>query len=392
MPWKETCAMDERVRFMGEWLGRSERMVDLCRYYGISRKTGYKWVRRYEELGVVGLEEMSRAPLQHPNAVSEEMVGRVVQARKVYPRWGPKKLRAWLEKESPEEEWPSVSTFGNILRRRGLVSQRRRRRRVQPYGEPFSRDMKPNDVWCADFKGWFMTGDGSRCNPLTVTDGLSRYIIRCEGLESTDIASVRPVFAGAFREYGLPAVIRTEDGHPFASVGYGGLSRLSVWWVKLGILPERIAPGRPEQNGRHERMHRTLKEETAAPPAATLGLQQKAFDEFRRMYNEGRPHEALGQKTPGEIYRPSEREYREKPPEVEYPDRFVVRRVRRNGEIKWKGEKIFLSEVLVGEPVGFKQVDDRYWRVYFGPLAIAWLDDHQANLLKTTELPRSRKV
>ena len=392
MPWNETCAMGERMKFIVECERQEYSMAAVCRSFGISRKTGYKWVRRYETEGPSGLEERSRAPHNHPNAVSEQIEQLIVGARAAHPTWGPKKLKAWLERREPAQPWPAASTFGRILRRHGLSARRRRTRSVAPYTEPFIDTQQANDTWCADFKGWFRTGEGMKCHPLTISDAYSRYLIRCQALAKTTHELVKPLFEAAFIECGLPRAIRTDNGAPFATRALHGLSRLSVWWVKLGIVPERIEPGKPQQNGRHERMHRTLKQEATRPAQRTLRAQQRRFDQFRGEYNDERPHEALGGATPREHFRPSQRAYPLREPQVQYPEGTTVRRVRSNGEIKWRGRKLYLSEALVGELVGLEQVDDRYWSVLFGPVQLAWLDDHNRNLIQPgNEKTPSRK-
>jgi putative transposase len=374
MSWNDTCPMNERLIFVAE-IQRSERsMTQLCEDFGISRKTGYKWWRRYEAAGVDGLKERLRAPLSHPNAVKAGVVGLLLQARQQHPSWGPEKLLHWLAPRHPHVCWPALSTVGAILARHGLVKPRRRVRRSPPYAEPRVEVGAPNAVWSADFKGQFRTGDGRYCYPLTVLDGFSRYLLLCRGLLTTVTEEVRPWFVRAFRLYGLPLAIRTDNGPPFASVALGGLSALSLWWVKLGILPERICPGHPEQNGRHERMHLTLKQHSTRPVRASLRAQQHAFDRFLAEYNHERPHQALGHRTPEEIYCPSARPYPERLPEVEYPAGVPVRRVRQNGQIKWQGRLVYASEVLAGEPLGLKHVDEDAWHVYFGPLLIGRLE------------------
>lgn len=374
MPWKATCPMDERLRFIAEYLEQEWSMTVLCRRYGISRKTGYKLLARYEESGPAGLQDRARAPHTHPNAVGEEVVTALLQLRARHPHWGPRKLRAWLARRNPARRWPAASTVGSLLRQHGLTVPRRRRRRCPPATQPFLAAGVPNDVWCADFKGWFRTGDGRRCDPFTLSDSASRFLLRCQALPRPDEAHVRPLFEAVFREFGLPRGLRSDNGPPFASLAAGGLSRLAVWWIKLGIQPERIAPGHPEQNGRHERLHLTLKQETATPPHATGRAQQRAFDHFRRVYNEERPHEALGQRPPAEVYTPSPRPYPERVREPEYPVGQDIRRVRHNGEIRWRGHLVFVSQCLAGEPIGLEEIGDDRWRVRFGPVELGWLD------------------
>jgi putative transposase len=376
MTWKETCAMDERVRFLGDVLKGERSMSELCALYRISRKTGYKWLGRYEAAGPSGLQERSHAPLHQPHAIDQAMVQRLLMARRQHPSWGPRKLLAWLQARdtTAHTHWPAASTVGEILTRHGLVSPRKRIHRAPRHSTELSQPNTPNALWCTDFKGQFRTGDARYCYPLTLTDAHSRYLLACRGVLRPDTASVWRWFEHAFREYGLPLAIRSDNGAPFASRGLGGLSRLSVWWIKLGILPERITPGCPQQNGRHERMHRTLKRECTRPVAASLRAQQHAFDRFVAEYNDERPHEALGQRPPASVYRPSTRAYPRKVPRIYYPDNYTVRHPCHSGQIKWQGQFVYVSQLLVGEPVGLYQIDEHLWRVYFGMLLLGVLD------------------
>ncbi len=310
--------MDERVRFVLEQARGLQTMTELCEIYDIARQTGYYWLRRYRQGGLEALHDRDRAPRRHPNQTAAKVEEAVLELRRAHMSWGPRKLKRVLERERPQRLWPATSTIGALLAREGLVVARKKRRRAPPYTEPFAAADAPNRVWCADFKGWFQTADGERIDPLTITDACSRYLLRCQAVEKMDYTRVRAIFESAFRECGLPGAIRTDNGAPFASRAIAGLSRLAVWWMKLGIVPERIAAGHPEQNGRHERMHRTLKQETASPAAANRRAQQRAFDHFRREYNEERPHEALGLETPGAVYTRSAREYPARVPEPEY--------------------------------------------------------------------------
>ena len=332
MPWKETHVMDEKMRFIAACVAGEEAMAELCRRSAISRKTGYKWLSRYQTHGAAGLEDRSRAPHHHPHRVEPAIERLILAARTDHPTWGPRKLLAWLERRHREAPWPAASTVGELLSRHGLVVRRRRRRRAAPSSPLPAMPTEPGALWCADFKGWFRTGDGERCTPLTISDAASRYLLRCQGLGRwTGTELVRPIFEAAFREHGLPEAMRTDNGPPFASVGLGGLSRLSVWWIRLGIRPEWIEPGHPEQNGRHERMHRTLAAETTRPAARNRRAQQRVFDRFVREYNEERPHEALGQRPPAEQYRRSVRPYPSRLAEVEYDDEWTTRAVRGAG-------------------------------------------------------------
>jgi transposase InsO family protein len=375
MPWKESCIMEERLKFIVEARGGVAGIAELARAYGVSRKTAYKWLGRYEEAGAPGLLERSRAPHSMPWAVPEEVAALIVALRKRRPTWGPRKLLAALEGEQLGIKLPAASTVAELLSRRGLVVHRRRARRTPLYQGPFTACRAANQVWCADFKGHFLLGNHRVCHPLTITDAFSRYLLRCEGLSRTGEPDVRPQFDSAFREFGLPEAIRTDNGAPFATTAPAGLSKLAIWWVKLGIRPERIEPGKPTQNGRHERFHRTLQQETAAPPAATMAAQQRAFDDFRVVYNDERPHEALGQHPPASKYTPSARSYPTKLREPEYGDEAEVRRVRPKGHVKWRGQEVFVSEALRGEPVGIVEVADGQWAVHFGPLLLGHFDD-----------------
>ncbi len=376
--------MDEKVRFIGAVLGAQESMSELCERFGVSRKTGYKWLLRYEERGAQGLHELSRAPHRVPWAVSTAQAEAIVAVRAAHPSWGPKKLRARLAHHAPEQNWPAPSTIGELLRRQGLTRARKRRRRAVPNPGPLSAALAANDVWCIDFKGWFRTADGARCDPLTVSDGFSRYLLCAQALARPDYAHCREQLERVFREYGLPRIIRSDNGAPFASMGAGGLSRLGVWWVKLGIIPERIEAGKPEQNGRHERMHKTLKAETVAPAALNLEQQQARFDRFRAEFNHERPHEALGQRPPATHYAASPRAYPARLEDPHYPADYVVRRVRSKGEIKWENELIFVSEPLIGQTVGIRETENGDGELWFGPVLLGIIDALALKLVKSS--------
>lgn len=384
MPWKETDPFTQQRKFITAWLGEDETSFsELCRRFGISRKSGYKRVLRFKDLGLDGVGDLVRTPKTHPNETPPEVVEMLVSAKRDHMTYGPRKVLVLLAAQHPDLALPAPSTASKILKEHGLVRSRRRSRRSAPWAAPFSGVHEPNDTWCADFKGWFRTADGVRCNPLTITDAASRYLIACTGLKRPVFEEVRAVFELAFREFGLPTYIRTDNGPPFSSTSLGGLSKLSVWWIKLGIIPERIRPGHPEENGRHERMHRTLKDAVASPPKSSPRAQQRAFNWFIHDYNEVRPHEALGQKTPASAYYRSERNYPNRIDEPEYQEGVTVRRVRTNGEIRWQGSRVFLSEALVGEPVGLKQISDHTWAIYYGPLEIGMLDETTMKAIKT---------
>jgi transposase InsO family protein len=373
--------MEEKLRFILEYERDEQTMRELCASFGISRETGYVWLRRYRELGKLGLVEMNRGAQRHPNQTPAEIEQLVLELRQAHMRWGPRKLKRRLQDSEPGRRWPAVSTIGEIVKRAGLVVARRKRRKTAPYSQPLAHADGPNRVWCADFKGWFRTGDGERIDPLTISDAYSRYLLRCQAVGKTDTLRVQAIFEAAFREYGLPQAIRTDNGAPFASTALAGLSRLAVWWMKLGIVPERIAAGHPEQNGRHERMHRTLKQEVATPPAEDRRRQQRELDRFRQEYNQVRPHEALGMETPASVYEPSPREYPRPVPEPEYPSTMLVRSVKSQGVFRWQKQDVFLSEVLWGERIGLLPIDDRWYRVYFLQVPLGRFDSWQRRVL-----------
>lgn len=391
MTWS-VSAMDERSRFVLEAETYLGSFVELCRQYRISPQCGYKWTERYRAQGPDGLRELSRAPHYHPNAVPESVVQEILIARRAHATWGPKKLRVLLQQADPNRSIPSLSTIADVLKRNGLSVPQKRQRRATPSTQPFAECNDANRTWCADYKGWFLTGDGRRCDPLTITDGYSRYLLRCQAVEDLTYAVARGVFEAAFRQYGLPMAIRTDNGTPFASTGLAGLSRLSVWWLKLGIGLERIQPGKPQQNGRHERMHLTLKRETAQPPARNQRAQQRRFDAFRNEYNHIRPHEALGMKTPASLYRPAPRTYPARVPEPEYGSEYEVRRVGDRGEFRWGGEKVFLTYALQEQWIGLRCWHDRYWKIYFGTLPVAILDADKRQVLDAPHAKRVEKA
>jgi len=384
MPWKETNVVDERMRFLMEYLNQEESMSALCRKFHISRKTGYSLINRYLSDGPVGLYDRSRAPRYHPHAVDDDTISAVLNLRDIHPTWGARKLHAWLNRHRPRTRWPSTSTIGRILSRHGRIAIRRRSHKTPPYTQPFAESDRPNKIWCADFKGWFRTGDGKRCEPLTITDSYSRYVLACRALPKTTYSFVFPVFESLFRRYGLPWVIRTDNGSPFASNALGGLSQLSVWWIKLGIVPERIEPGHPEQNGRHERFHRTLKEDTISPPQPSLALQQAVFQRFCKEFNDERPHQALDYKTPSALYHCSQRPLPTRPLEMRYPDHMIVRKVRPGGQIRWKGEEVFVSQTLAGEPIAFEPINDYIYTIHYGPMKLAEYNEQKRKIIKPT--------
>jgi putative transposase len=388
MAWNERKAMEQRKSFIEEWLDQEEDLAELCRRYDISRPTGYKWIARFQAEGEGGLIERSRAP-QHPHSMLPKVAAAIIELRHQHARWGPRKLLSCLQRDRAETQWPAASTIGELLRREGLVHARRRRRRTPADTQPLAHAGGPNQVWCADFKGWFACGDGRRCDPLTCTDAFSRYLLRCRAVEKADGVHVRAIFEAMFREYGLPDAIRTDNGTPFASRAPGGLSRLAMWWLRLGIRHERIDPGCPEQNGRHERMHKTLKAETASPPSATWRQQQQAFLHFEWEYNHVRPHQALDYRTPAELYVPSLRPYPARLSELVYPNGAQLRRISQQGSVRWDGERTFISEVLAREYVGLLDVGQQWLEVYYGPLRLGWL--HGAKQRFKPEPPVGRR-
>jgi len=374
MPWRQVDAMTERFQFIRDARQRLVTFTDLCALYGISRVTGYKWLHRAEQSGLDFLQELSRRPHGCPHATPPALATRLLEARRHHPSWGPRKLLALLRRQDHrrghELRWPARSTVAELLRRNGLTTPRRRRPSRGHPGCPLTPMTAPNVIWTADYKGQFRLGDGRYCFPLTVQDGFSRYLLGCRGLSGTTTAECRPVFERLFQEYGLPEILRTDNGVPFATSALGRLSQLSAWWIRLGIYPETIEPAHPEQNGRHERMHRTLKRATARPPAPTWRSQQQRFDLFRDEYNAVRPHEALADATPASHYASSPRLYPTTLPPLEYPPHFEVRLVSANGGIRWLRGWVNVSHVLAGEYVGFEEIDDGEWDLYFGRMKL----------------------
>lgn len=380
MPWKESSVMDERLRFVARAL-EGDRMSDLCREFGISRKTGYKLLNRYREEGPVALCDRSRRPVRYANQLPEQVERLILECKKEKPHWGARKIRELLVRRlAGDVRIPATSTVHAVMDRHGLVGRKPRRRRNKAQGTALSAGLHPNDLWCADFKGEFKTGNRRYCYPLTVTDHASRRIMLCEALDSTRERPVIEAFQRLFAERGLPDAIRSDNGLPFASPnGLYNLSRLSVWWLRLGIAIERIRPGHPQQNGRHERMHLTLKQETARPPAMNIIAQQEAFDAFTAEFNAERPHEALDMRPPDHVYTRSQRPYTGLP-EIDYPfhDRDIL--VTACGRICMHRKKINISTVLAGHRLGIKEVDDGIWLVSFMAYDLGYIDLEQRTL------------
>ena len=383
--------MEQRNAFITEWSKGEHSMTELSRKFEISRKTAYKWLEKFELSGRAGLGDGSRAPHHSPQAIGEERAAVIVAERQAHPTWGARKIVQSLMRKQPKREWPAASSVGDLLKREGLIQGRRVRRKTPPYTDPLQHAQEANQVWSVDFKGWFRYGDGGRCDPFTATDALSRDLLCCQATDKADGVHVRGVMESMFRKHGLPGAIRSDNGSPFASRAPGGLSRLSMWWLQLGIRHERIEPGCPEQNGRHERMHRVLKQETANPPKANRRLQQEAFAAFQREYNEERPHEALGWKTPAELYEPSVRPYPARLPELEYPPGAHLRRISQQGSLKWKCERTFLSEVLARQTVGLLETEENFFEVYYGPLLIGWFDGRSHLFAPDQPVPRNHR-
>jgi transposase InsO family protein len=374
MPWKETYVMDQKIRMISNWLSGNYSIVELSRIYSISRKTIYKWIERYKKNREQGLDDLSSRPNTSSRTTPANTVSDILISKNQHSNWGARKLLAWLKDHQPDKEWPVASTVHAILKRHDKVDVRRKRHHTPPYNQPFLKVTQPNEVWCADYKGQFRLGCDRLCYPLTLSDSYSRYILGCWGLEYPAYQQTRCYFERAFREYGLPNAIRTDNGTPFASVGIGGLSQLSVWFIKLGIVPERIEKGHPEQNGRHERMHRTLKAEATKPAKYNMAAQQREFDRFRIYFDNERPHEACGQKPPATVYRRSERGYPTKLPDIEYPGFYRVRHVHSGGALKWQNKEIYLSSVLIGEYIRLDQIDNDIWKIYFSFYPVCILD------------------
>jgi putative transposase len=391
MPWQECSKMDERLRFVAR-LKEGERMAELCREFDISRKTGYKIYQRYKRCGLEGLSDRSRRPYRQANRLPEQIESLIVQLRFKHPTWGAPKIREKLKRQNLGISLPAISTVHAVLDRHGLVSRGgRRARSYKAQGTALSRPSQPNALWCADYKGEFMLADRRYCYPLTLTDFASRYLLCCEALETTKERYAFAVFERAFQEFGLPAAIRSDNGVPFASCGaFFGLSKLSVWWLRLGIGIERIKPAHPEQNGRHERMHLTLKREATKPPGNNFLQQQARFDEFIRIYNHERPHQAIAMRYPAELYTPSLRPYTGLP-ELSYPFHDMTVTVTECGRLCFGRRKVNLSQVFAGQSVGVREVADHIWLISFMHYDLGFFDD-QCGRVECAPNPFTAKV
>ena len=388
MPWRTQTVMDERAQFAIEASLSNRSFAEICRRFGISRPTGYKWLERYQADGVLGMADQSRRPRTCPHATPGPVVERIIELREEF-ELGARKIQRLLRDEF--DTVPCVDTVHNVLKRAGRIEPRKpKRRRTHPGPPPTSMD-HPNDVWTADFKGEFKTRDGRYCYPLTIQDGFSRYLLDCRGLPRLDLRGTVSSFRHLFRTLGLPNRIRTDNGAPFATRALGRLSQLSVGWIKLGIRPELIEPGKPYQNGKHERMHRTLGDRTATPPAPSLRAQQKRFDQFRTFYNTVRPHESLGQETPASFYEPPDRTLPDKPEPLSYPAHFELRLVSQVGNIKWRKRFVHVSRLLAREYVALDTIADGVSSVYFGPVHLGWLDERDFRIMDVRRLQRRQR-
>ena len=376
MPWKETELMDLRAQFVTAYESHLFSMTTLCEEYGISRPTGYKWLRRHHDGGDQNLADQSRAHHRTPNRTPDDVVEALKESRRRHPLWGPRKIIAVLRRDnaSVADRLPAASTAGDILKAAGLVPKRSRRSRPKHPGSSPVVSTEPNDVWYIDFKGEFRLQDGQLCYPLTLTDAMCRYLLNCTALPSTCHEGAKRAMQSLFERVGLPSTIRSDNGCPFCSAAIGGISRLSLWWTKLGILHDKSRPATPQDNGQHERMHKDLKAATAYPPAENMSRQQACFDTFREEFNHVRPHEALGMKTPASVWRPSSRTMPAILPEPVYPGHMSVRSVRHNGEFRFVGKQHFLSEVLARERIALEEVDDGIWSIYFYDRLLARFD------------------
>lgn len=375
MPWKEVSMKEARLTFVLAAKNPQTPLnfKDLCNSYNISTKTGYKWLNRYQEKGERGLDDLCRAPKNQPKKIDSEVEQCIIQIRKEYPRCGPKKIRKFMQNDFNHLKTPSEGSIGNILQKHHLSNPRCYRRHVARTA-PLGECLNPNDVWCYDFKGWFLTKDGKKCEPLTITDAYSRYLLSLEHMERKRGEDVWKELEKVFLEYGLPHKIRSDNGPPFACMGVGRLSKLAIKLIKVGVIPEWITPGCPQENGRHERFHLTLSQETAKPPALTLSLQKVKFEQFKDYYNHKRPHEAISQLVPAKVYKASNRVWDGKFKGPQYSEDFELRKVEKGGHITWKGLHFFISENLKGEYVGIKEIAGDIMEIYYGPILLGKID------------------
>ena len=381
MPWSEVSPVDQRLQFIAEYQSGLCTMTELAAAYGISRRIGYRWVQLYDAFGPARLAGASRRPHTSPTATPSAIVEQVLSARRAHPTWGAGKVRMWLERRQPDTAWPCRDTIHELFRRQGLIRQQPRRRPVIHPPVHLSTPTQPNELWTVDYKGEFRLATGAWCYPFTLRDAASRYVLRCTALPSHTREVTRAAFVQAFRCFGLPDAIRSDNGPPFGAPGLGRLSRLAVWWIRLGIHPERITPRHPEQNGSHEQFHAVLKRQTTLPPAGSWRGQQQRFTTFVTEYNDERPHAALGGDTPAQRYHPSRRAYPDRLPPLEYPATWVVRRVSPNGTLSWRGHPVFVTEVLEGHDVALEPIDDGLSLLHFGTVVLARFDERAGRLL-----------
>lgn len=382
MPWKVINQMDLKIQLVNDRSNKHLSITDLSQKYGISRPTVYKWLGRHEELGVEGLKEQNRSPKYHPNKTPKSILEMLIQEKLLNRKRGPRKVRAQVLRKHPGLKLPAISTISYWFKKEGLVKERKRRSHVPAYTQPFYRCQAPNDVWSLDYKGQFYTRNSRICYPLIATDNYSRFILNCDALKGPRYIPTQRSLENTFRQYGLPWAMRFDNGTPFASRCIGGLSRLMIWFILLGIIPERIDKGRPEQNARHERMHRSLKSDVLDSPAKNLKEQNKVFDLYRHDFNHERPHEALNDRSPSDFYKKSDRPFVEKPHPPEYSHDHVVRKVRQSGDIKFNGRMFFLTESLAGLPVGLKETADGIWQLRFSFYLLGSVDLRKNKIIR----------
>lgn len=382
MPWEEKEILEEKIGFIADWKKNEFTFSELCQRYGVSRPTGYLLINRFESEGVEGLKERSKRPKVIPHQTSEEIESELLRLKYRFPKWGPAKIKDFIIAEGIEGDFPAASTIGEIYKRHGLVKPRKKRKKIIPHCEPLRHCTAPNMVWSADFKGQFQLKNSAYCYPLTITDNFSRFLFACDGFLSPNCNQTIKTFTKVFEEFGLPDALRTDNGQPFCSVGITSLTRFTVWLLKLGVMPERISIGSPQENGRHERMHRTLKESAIAPNQHTLPEQQDRFEGFIHEYNYLRPHSALGGKRPSEVHQKSPREFPIGAPEVCYPNHFSLRKIKKTGEIKFANKRYFLSESLGGETVALEMLDQYRGIIFFGKMKLGLIDSKLEKIIR----------